>query len=134
MEKVSKQQKRKLHRDLCDNKWFVKDWQPMKFLHTENDFTGTGTFDIYANNIYTCIKRIDRVLTHLSIKRNDTAAIHNWRHLQQIKNDICGDECEAIEIYPPMSRIVDCANQYHLWVLPVGETVGVGFKDRLVKI
>jgi hypothetical protein len=132
MIKVTRQLKRKLQRDMCKNKWYVKDWQAMKFIRTENDATGTGTVDIYANNIYTCIKRVDRTLTWLSIKRNDIAAIHNWQHLQQIKNDVCGDECEAIEIYPPMSRIVDAANQYHLWVSPVGVTVGVGYRDILV--
>jgi hypothetical protein len=42
MEKVSRQQKQKLHRELCDNKWYVKDWQAMKFMRTGNDFTGTG--------------------------------------------------------------------------------------------
>jgi hypothetical protein len=40
--------------------------------------------------------------------------IHNWRHLQQIKNDICGEESEALELYPAMSRIVDTVNQGRL--------------------
>lgn len=51
-----------------------------------------------------------------------------------IKNDTCGDDCKGIEINPPMLRIVDTANQYHLWELPYGETVGIGFKEILVKI
>jgi hypothetical protein len=107
----------------------------MKFLRTENDFTGTGTVDIYANNMYTCIVRNNNpLITWLSIKRNDIEPIHNWQHLQQIKNDICGENREAIEIYPAMSRIVDCVNQYHLWVLPDGKIVDVGFKERMVKI
>ena len=52
----------------------------------------------------------------LSIKRIDKEAIHDWRHLQEIKNEIVGPECEAVELYPAESRVVDGANQYHLWV------------------
>jgi hypothetical protein len=135
MEKISRQQKRKLHRDMGKNKWYVKDWQPMEFIRTDNDATREGLVDIYANDLYTCITRTDNPrVTWLSIKRNDLAPIHNWQHLQHIKNDICGAEREAVELYPAMSRIVDTANQYHLWVLPAGHTLDVGFKDRLVKI
>jgi hypothetical protein len=63
----------------------------------------------------------------LSIRRLDREAIHDWRELQQIKNEIVGPRNEGFEIYPSESRIVDTANQYHLWVfvnpevrLPVG--------------
>jgi hypothetical protein len=135
MIKLSRQQRRKMHHDMGNNKWYIKDWQTMKFIRTENDAFGTGTVDIYANNLYTCLMRNNIPLaTWLSIKRNDIAPIHNWQHLQQIKNDICGEEIEAIELYPAMSRIVDCENQYHLWVLPAGKIVDVGFNNRLVKI
>ncbi len=135
MIKISRQQRRKMHRDMGNNKWYVKDWQAMKFLRRENDDTGTGTVDIYANNLYTCIMRNNQPgITWLSIKRIDIAPIHNWQHLQQIKNDICGEEREAVELYPAMSRIVDCENQYHIWVCPAGHILDVGFKDRLVKI
>ena len=51
----------------------------------------------------------------LSIKRRDKQPIHDWRDLQEIKNQILGAECEAVEIYPAESRRVDSANQYHLW-------------------
>lgn len=134
MEKICRQQRRKLHRENGNNKWYVRDWQAMKFLSTESDETGTGTVDIYANNLYTCIRRDkEPLITCLSVKRNDKTPIHNWSHLQQIKNDVCGEDREAIELYPAMSRIVDCENQYHLWVLPVGHIIDMGFKNRLVK-
>ena len=45
-----------------------------------------------------------------------------------IKNDTCVDECKGVEINPSMLRIVDTANQYHLWELPEGQPVGIGFK------
>jgi hypothetical protein len=53
----------------------------------------------------------------LSIRRNDRAPARDWRHFQRIKNQIVGEECEAIELYPAESRLTDSANQYHLWAL-----------------
>jgi len=57
-------------------------------------------------------------ILQLSIKRRDKLAIHDWRHLQKIKNEIVGPERLAVEFYPPESMLVDTANQYFLWVLP----------------
>ena len=59
----------------------------------------------------------NQVVWHLSIKRRDKEPIHDWRDLQEIKNQLCGPEIEAMEIYPAESRKVDSANQYHLWAL-----------------
>lgn len=69
---------------------------------------------------------------HLSIKRLDRSPIHDWRILQRLKNDTVGPDREAIEIYPAEDRLVDEANQFHLWVLPEGLRVPVGFLDRQV--
>lgn len=51
---------------------------------------------------------------HLSIKRLDRQVIRDWRDLQWIKNELIGPECEAVELFPAESRLVDQANQYHL--------------------
>jgi len=59
---------------------------------------------------------------HLSIRHQERKAIRDWRHFQRIKNELAGAEREAVEIFPPESQLVDTANQYHLWVLPVGES------------
>lgn len=59
----------------------------------------------------------DRAVLWLSIKRNDRKPIHDWRHLQRIKNELAGSDFEAIEVYPAESRLVDTANQFHLWVI-----------------
>ena len=58
--------------------------------------------------------------TYLSIKRLDREPINDWRAMQKIKNAIVGNEWEAVEIYPAESRLVDTANQYHLfcWAAP----------------
>lgn len=66
----------------------------------------------------------------LSIVRTDRTATHDWRHLQRIKNELCGPEREAIEIYPAESRVVDTNNQYHLFVLPQGCTLPIGYVER----
>jgi len=52
---------------------------------------------------------------HLSIKRIDQGPVHDWRDLQRIKDELLGPECEAVELYPAQSRMVDGANQFHLW-------------------
>jgi hypothetical protein len=43
-----------------------------------------------------------------------------WRDKQRIKNELFGTERTAIEVFPKESRLVDAANLYHIWVLPVG--------------
>lgn len=54
---------------------------------------------------------------HLDIKRNDRQPIANWRHLQQIKNEVCGTQSEGVQLFPAESRLLDEANSYHLYVL-----------------
>jgi hypothetical protein len=72
-------------------------------------------------------------IVHLSIKRLDKRPIHDWRDLQRIKNELLGAEIEAIELYPAESRLVDSANQFHLFAFPAGVTVPVGWTDRYVE-
>lgn len=130
--KLSRQQKRRLAKEFRKNKWQVTNWQSMKFDRTQHDFASLTDFiDIYANDIYHCVVRDMDDYTHLSIKRHDRLPIHNWQHMQQIKNDICGEEREGVELYPAMSRIIDTSNQYHLWVFYVPVS-SIGFKARAV--
>ena len=72
-------------------------------------------------------------MIHLSIKRNDRQPIHDWRDLQRIKNELVGPEFEAVELYPAESRMVDGANQFHLWVIiDPAVRFPFGFAERLV--
>jgi len=64
---------------------------------------------------------------HLSIKRHDREPMQDWRVMQRIKTEIAGAEAEAIELYPAESRVVDTANQYHLYAFMDGETIPLGF-------
>lgn len=90
--------------------------------------------ELWMNDIYTVSveRRPDRTVHSLSIKRNDREPCKDWRHFQQIKNQLAGDECEALELYPAESRLVDSANQYWLWVFPPGTQLPVGFTERYV--
>ena len=57
-------------------------------------------------------------MIHLSIKRHDKMPIRDWRDLQRIKNELVGEEAEAMELFPKESNMVDTSNQYHMWVFP----------------
>lgn len=73
-------------------------------------------------------------IIHLSIKRRDKEPIHDWRDLQAIKNMLVAPEAEAVELYPAESRLVDSANQFHLWVFVSRNKkfpqVPIGWSDR----
>ena len=94
--------------------------------------------EYWKNNLYfVAITYLDRGNLkqgglHLDIHRLDQAPIYDWRHLQRIKNELAGPDREAVELYPAVSRLVDTANSYHLWVVPEGETVGCGFTTGAV--
>lgn len=87
-------------------------------------------YEVHVNRFTTF--PIDCPIVQLSIKRRDKREIHDWRDLQRIKNEIMGPEIEAIELYPAESRLVDTANQYHLWCFPPDHRVPVGYSERVV--
>lgn len=74
----------------------------------------------------------EQKLAHLSIHSHDRGPMRNWRHLQQIKNEVCGEERFGVEVFPAESLLVDTSNEYHLFVLPEGETMGFGLDESLV--
>jgi len=75
--------------------------------------------EMWVNETYQVqVTRIPDHMTQLNIRRRDGKVIlRDWRDFQEIKNQICGPECEAIELYPAESRLVDTTNKYHLWVV-----------------
>lgn len=119
-------------------------WESMRELESpedlldeaneELDARGVPPFErAFENDTYTVAVRDVRyeagghLWTHLAVTRIDKAPIHKWADLQQIKNEICDPEREAIELYPAQSRVVDWANIYHLFVLPDDVELAVGF-------
>lgn len=122
-------------------------WTPLQDVTTPEmvgrlvSASGGGWADarIYLNSRYqVALRRIHDhplaeglgVCVHLSIKRLDKAWIHDWRDLQRIKSELLGPEVEAVELYPAESRLVDEANQYHLWAypdMPAGTFLPIGW-------
>lgn len=78
--------------------------------------------DIYAVAVY---DEKDGI-RHVTIQRLDGRPARDWRHLQQIKNETCGPEREAVELYPAQSRVVDTTNTTHLWVFGDGVMLDIG--------
>lgn len=80
----------------------------------------------WVNSYYTVHKTLldgtEEGSIHLSIRHNDRRAVRDWRHFQRIKNELAGPEREGVEVFPPESQLVDTANQYHIFVLPEGNT------------
>lgn len=85
---------------------------------------------VWKNSLYQVV--IDELnalagfpMLHLSIRRLDRQPVRDWRHIQRIKNELVGPEHEGAELYPAESRVIDMANQFHLWVFktPFPESV-----------
>ena len=65
----------------------------------------------------------------LGISALDGTARHDWREFQAIKNQLAGPECEAFELYPAESRLLDPSNYYTLWCFPGLRHIRVGKKE-----
>lgn len=68
-------------------------------------------------------------MVHLSMRTVENDTRHDWREMQRVKNSILGPEWEGAELYPAESRVVDTANQFHLWCVqftfPFGFSAGL---------
>jgi hypothetical protein len=129
----SRARQKQLHREEA-----ATTWSPFEKLDDEK--TGAILTDpdssVWANNRYVVIKRYmgDGAfgpLYHLSIRRTDRQPARDWRDLQRIKNELVGPEAEGVELFPAESRLVDTANQFHLWVLEK-QRFPFGWNERLV--
>lgn len=90
--------------------------------------------EVWGSDLYSVVvEHYPNGSAYLSIKRQDRHAIRDWRHLQSIKNEVVGAEREAVELFPAESRLMDEANQYHLWVAPEGVRFPYGQQERTVQ-
>ena len=91
----------------------------------------------WANDVYsvTLRRRPDHVfnmregMVQLGIGALDGTARHDWREFQAIKNQLAGEECEAFELYPAESRLLDPSNYYTLWCFPGLKRIKVGMDE-----
>ena len=72
----------------------------------------------FQNGIYTVILGHVPPLVRITVIRLDNQPVRSWKDLQEIKNIFVGPECEAVEVFPAESRLMDTANEYHLWAHP----------------
>lgn len=87
--------------------------------------------EVWVNNLYQVnVEHGHGVdFAHVIIRRLDRRPVHNWRHFQQIKNELIGPECEAVELYPAESHLVDAKDHYHLWTFTSPQhSFGIGFR------
>lgn len=95
----------------------------------------------WTNDVYMVAVRrwsTDRVfgtrggMIQIGINAHDGTARHDWRDFQAIKNQIAGPECEAFELYPAESRLIDPSNYFTLWCFPGLKRIKVGVEERHV--
>lgn len=88
-------------------------------------WTPTGMTRAYRNNHYTVMifdnhqmtQGVKAILAMVQL-HTDRPIPNHWREMQNIKNEIFGPETTAIEYYPAVSKLIDDANIYWLWILP----------------
>lgn len=71
-------------------------------------------------------------MVQIGINTQDGTTRHDWRCFQAIKNQIAGEECEAFELYPAQSRLLDPSNYFSLWCFPGLKRIKVGVEDYRV--
>jgi len=111
-------------------------FQPMVMFRTRRPGDPPGAPDeCWTNDKYMVTLRRkpeDKVfgsrggMIQLGIANNDGTARHDWRDFQAIKNQLAGPECEAFELYPAESRLLDPSNYYTLWCFPGVKRLKIG--------
>ena len=91
---------------------------PERLAWIERQVQQSLSWDFYRNEVYLVMIERGEPLIHVCIRRHDGQECKNWKDHQQIKSELIGPECEAVELFPAESRLIDTTNEYHLWVNP----------------
>lgn len=108
-------------------------WQ--RFERRSVDGARHDVYAAFVNNRYSVQVSVEScawgTVHHLWIRRHDAAPVRSWADVQRIKREILsdGDARIGVEVYPRDADIVDQANIYHLWVLPLGFELPFGLHD-----
>jgi len=125
----------------------LPDWRPLHPKAVVEVWTEPATLELvssmpdgaeyFENDKFQVTRRRaqDKVFSsgemiQLGISYADGTATHDWRDFQWIKNQLAGAECEAFELYPAESRLLDPSNYYILWCFPDIRRVKVGHEKR----
>jgi hypothetical protein len=120
--------------------------EPASYLHplmqiADGESDNAERPERWANDIYNvAVRRWSHDLVfgtrggtiQIGIDSHDGTARHNWRDFQAIKNQLAGAECEAFELYPAESRLLDPSNYYTIWAFPGLKRIKVGVNERRV--
>ena len=98
-----------------------RKWEPL--TRTEDQMDGS---QVWENRLYEVTLRShdsgwplgSGEWKQIGISRKDGEPGHDWRDYQRIKNQLCGDEWEAVELYPAESRLLDPSSYFMLWCAP----------------
>lgn len=102
-------------------------WEKLRYEGKEDSGSGLQ-YEVWENDRYYCsVRRFkkgwflkNRPYIVIGISNADKSARHDWRDFQAIKNDICGRDWEAVELYPAESRHKDPSNRFYLWCCEKG--------------
>lgn len=89
-----------------------------KLFWIEERVREAATWTMYRNSLYLVVIEKTAPLIHACVRRLDGLPCTDWNHLQQIKSELIGPEHEAVELFPAESRLINTANEYHLWAHP----------------
>lgn len=81
--------------------------------------------DLYSVQVYD-VSTVLGVVVHLIVRAHDGKSEPPWRDMQRIKNEITGSMTEAVQVYPREADVVDQANVYHLFVVPLDAPLPFG--------
>jgi hypothetical protein len=73
--------------------------------------------NFYKNKIYSAQVIMSKTGPLLGIRRHDQSIDVPWVHKQRIKNEIMGEDAQAVEVFPTQDTLVDGANMYWLWII-----------------
>jgi hypothetical protein len=105
-----------------------RGWDPLKRLDDQPGYEVNDAIpeelrgdEVWVSNRYQCVVRYVKHsdpamvgrhgMLHLSIHALDRGPMRNWRHLQQIKNEVAGELRTAVEIFPPEDQLTDTSNR-----------------------
>jgi hypothetical protein len=104
----------------------------------ENPENDTPSGKAYTNGRYDVVYAVVAVehpdygalqCIRLQVCNWDQSAQHDWRDFQRIKNDLVGEDWEAVELYPAEARLLDPSNAFYLWCYPPGILSWVGLQN-----
>lgn len=84
-------------------------WMPQMDRYWESD----DGYTVMSRKIRTSWGHVE----HVTVSRMSSGDIP-WAVKQEIKEELFGKKCTAIEVFPDKRNLVDVCDVYHLWILP----------------